>query len=156
MKRDSGNDRPPAGKRPRRRGKHSGKDRSAGRGFRENDDRVGYGRPPKEHQFKAGHSGNPRGRRRGTKNQETILHAILFRMLTIHDRGRARKVPLIEAVYLKFAEEALRGNPKAADFLLKRYTTRESDEASQDLSEDEREIFEAFVRRVQEQAKRGD
>ncbi len=27
-----------------------------------NDEEVGFGRPPKQHQFKPGQSGNPRGR----------------------------------------------------------------------------------------------
>jgi hypothetical protein len=31
----------------------------------DNDDEVGYGKPPKHGQFKPGKSGNPRGRPRG-------------------------------------------------------------------------------------------
>ena len=32
-------------------------------------DRVGYGRPPEEHQFRPGQSGNPKGRPKGSKNK---------------------------------------------------------------------------------------
>lgn len=38
---------------------------------------VGYGRPPQEHQFKRGQSGNPKGRPKGSKNESTILREIL-------------------------------------------------------------------------------
>jgi hypothetical protein len=34
---------------------------------------VGYGKPPKHTQFKPGHSGNPRGRRRGQQNFKTVI-----------------------------------------------------------------------------------
>src|SRR5437588_7209701 len=74
---------------------------------------IGYGRPPKQYQFKPGESGYPAGRPKGAKNQATLLHDILHRKITILDRGRKRSVPLIEAMLLKFAEGALKGDPKS-------------------------------------------
>jgi hypothetical protein len=35
---------------------------------------VGYCRPPREHQFKPGQSGNPRGRPKGSRNRATIIN----------------------------------------------------------------------------------
>jgi hypothetical protein len=117
-------------------------------------DEVGYGRPPKDHQFKPGQSGNPRGRPKGAKNHATILHEILHRQLSIRDRGRTRSVPLIEAMLLKFAEEALRGNPKAAAFLLNRYGPAEQEDAAQnELSGDDQDILDAFAQRIRNQLK---
>jgi hypothetical protein len=117
-------------------------------------DEVGYGRPPKDRQFKPGQSGNPRGRPKGAKNQATILHEILHRKLTIRDRGRTRSVPLIEAMLMKFAEEALRGNPKAAAFLLNRYGPAEQDEAAPtELSRDDQDILDAFTQRIRSELK---
>jgi hypothetical protein len=118
--------------------------------------RVGYGRPPKQSQFKPGQSGNPRGKPKGRKNYETILDQILHRKLPIRDRGSVRQVPLIEAMLLKFAEEALRGNPKAAAFLLNRYAPSEPEDTStQDLSHEDQEILDAFAKRIRTTPKKG-
>src|SRR3954467_14740458 len=89
---------------------------------------VGYKRPPRRSQFKPGQSGNPRGRPKGRKNEDTILDEILHRKLPMRDRGRIREVPIIEAIFLKFTEAALRGDPKAAAFLLGRYRPAPADE----------------------------
>ena len=116
--------------------------------------KVGYGRPPKEHQFKPGQSGNPRGRRKNTKNYATIVEEILQRKLSITDRGKARIVPLIEAMLLKFAEVALRGNHKAAAFLLKPNGAADQNDISPiDVSQDDQELLDAFIHRIKAQAK---
>ena len=38
---------------------------------------VGYGKPPDHTQFKPGQSGNPHGRRKGSKNYRTIVGEIM-------------------------------------------------------------------------------
>lgn len=119
--------------------------------------RVGYGNPPRHAQFKPGQSGNLAGKPRGTKNHDTILNQILFRRLPIRDRGKVRHVPVIEAIFLKFAEEALRGNPKAAAFLLNRYAPIPLDETnSRDLSGEEDQILQAFAQRILGASKKED
>src|SRR4051794_32037845 len=107
-----------------RRARKGGKDGKNSRSDRPDDYDVGYRRPPKEGQFKEGQSGNPNGRPKGRKNEATILHEILYRKISITERGRTRKAPYIEAMLLRFAEEALRGDAKAAAFLLNRYGAR--------------------------------
>jgi hypothetical protein len=116
---------------------------------------VGYGRPPKAHQFKPGRSGNPKGRPKGSKNEATILNAILNRKIEIRESGRSRKITVLEAMLLKFTEEALRGNPRAATFLLDRYRPPESAEVSADeMSREDQEILDAFTARLESQLKR--
>jgi Family of unknown function (DUF5681) len=116
---------------------------------------VGYGRPPKEHQFKPGRSGNPKGRPKGAQNEATILVNLLNRKIEIREAGRTRKVSVLEAVLLRFAEEALRGNPRAATFLLDRYRPPDSNEASADqLSREDQEILDAFIAKTEAQLRR--
>jgi len=115
---------------------------------------VGYGRPPKQYQFKPGESGYPAGRPKGAKNQATLLHDILHRKITILDRGRKRSVPLIEAMLLKFAEGALKGDPKSAAFLLNRYGPAESENTeTRELAADDQDILEAFAQRIRNELK---
>jgi len=113
---------------------------------------VGYGRPPAEHQYKPGQSGNPKGRPKGAKNESTILHQLLHRKVELRIGGRLKKVTLLEAILLRIAEDSLKGNTKSASFLLNRYGAIVSGEApSSVLSEDDQDILEAFARRLDEQ-----
>jgi hypothetical protein len=55
------------------------------------DGMVGYRRPPKEHQFKPGRSGNPRGRPKGSKNEATIWRDVLSKRIPIREGGKTRR-----------------------------------------------------------------
>ncbi len=85
----------------------------------EGDYEVGYGRPPKRSRFKPGQSGNPKGRPKGRKNIHTILEETLFRLVTITENGRKRKVPAIEALFLSLLRKSLDGDMRALEKLTK-------------------------------------
>ena len=111
--------------------------------------RVGFARPPEEHEFKPGQSGNPRGRRKGVKNHDTILREILYRKLPIRDRGKIRHVPLIEAMLLKFAERGLGGDVKAAAFLLNRHVPQADDPpSSAEVTREDLEVLNAYAAKI--------
>jgi hypothetical protein len=132
-----------------REGSHSARGKVSKRSHHE----VGYGKPPRTHQFKAGQSGNPKGRPRGAKNEATILHELLNRKLEVREGGRTRKITVFEAILLRFTEDALKGNTKTATFLFNRYAVAQGGDAqpSDVLGEDDREVLEAFVQRFQAQ-----
>jgi hypothetical protein len=110
---------------------------------------VGYCKPPPEHRFKSGQSGNPRGRPKGAKNESTILNDLLHRKIDIREGGRSRKIPILEAILLRIIEDSLKGNTKSATFVLNRFGTMVSGELQRtDLSEDDREILEAFSQKI--------
>jgi hypothetical protein len=88
--------------------------------------RVGYGKPPKQHQFQPGQSGNSKGRPKGAKNTSTLLREILDRKIEVRTGATVRKVSVREAILILFAESALKGDTKSAHFLLQRYDVAET------------------------------
>jgi hypothetical protein len=95
------------------------------------DYEVGRGRPPRTSQFKPGQSGNPGGRKKGSRNFKTIVLEVLDSEIELTEGGRKRKVPLIKAILLRQAQDALRGQPRAMDSLLDRYERHANHEVEQ-------------------------
>jgi hypothetical protein len=116
---------------------------------------VGYGRPPVEHQFKPGQSGNKRGRPKGSKNEATIINELLSRKIKITQNGKARQISVLEGMFLKFAEDALKGNPKSAAFLLGRKQVLESSDqpATPVLDTDDQKVLEFYAKQLEQQLK---
>jgi hypothetical protein len=83
------------------------------------DQVVGYGRPPLHGQFKKGQSGNPRGRRKNSRNLKTIIQQALTGLISIREGEKRRSVTKIEGVVLRQIEGALKGNDRAALATLK-------------------------------------
>jgi Family of unknown function (DUF5681) len=83
--------------------------------------RVGYGKPPKQHQYQPGQSGNSKGRPKGAKSTSTLLRETLDRKIEVRTGATVRKVSVREAIMIRLAEAALKGDIKSAHFLLQRY-----------------------------------
>lgn len=64
------------------------KDRDDNRKPDDDDESVGYGRPPKQHQFPKGKSGNPKGRPKGAKGLKTDLKEELASKITVKIAGQ--------------------------------------------------------------------
>ena len=79
---------------------------------------VGYRKPPTATRFQKGQSGNPSGRPRRSRSAGDVITEILERKVTVRDGAGARKVTVQEAMLLKFAENALKGDAKALNLLL--------------------------------------
>lgn len=116
--------------------------------------KVGYRKPPKHSQFRKGESGNPRGRRKGTKNFDTILAEELGQTITVTERGKQRAVTKGRAVVKTLIAKALSGDQRATANLLKLFpnadrANRERDQA-QDIDQVDREILAAFQEQLVE------
>jgi hypothetical protein len=74
------------------------------------------------------------------------------RKVDVRQNGRLRKITLLEAICLRCAEDALKGNLKAAAFLLNRRQLLESSSerpANDVLDLDDRKVLESYVRQLE-------
>jgi hypothetical protein len=79
---------------------------------------VGYCKPPSRTQFKPGHSGNPRGRPKGTRNLKTDLAEELAERIPINEGGRKRAISKQRAMLKQLMAKALRGDVRAANSII--------------------------------------
>ena len=75
---------------------------------------VGYGKPPLQSRFKAGTSGNARGRPKGSKNLKTLVKEAMTANILIQEGEKTRKVSRLEGVLLRQLQKALTGSDRAA------------------------------------------
>lgn len=115
---------------------------------RSSDDDVGYGKPPKANQFKAGQSGNPKGRPKGAKSEATILVELLNRKVEIRQNGKVRKITILEGILHKLAEDSLKGNTKSAAFVLNRLASIASTDSTEtEVNPDDKAVLDAYLRK---------
>lgn len=79
---------------------------------------VGPGRPPKQHQFRPGQSGNPRGRPKGSRNFQTLLEERLKARVTVQERGRERRLTVREVIVGQLVNAAAKGSVKHLQMVL--------------------------------------
>src|SRR5258705_5650946 len=72
--------------------------------------RVGYKNPPVHSRFKAGLSGNPSGRAKGSRNLKTLFQKVLKEGVSLRDGERGKKVSKAEAVIRSIVVSALKGD----------------------------------------------
>jgi hypothetical protein len=89
---------------------------------------VGYKKPPRNTRFKAGQSGNPKGRPKKTKTVEGVVKKELFAPVTIVEHGKRRKVCMLEAIVKQHTNKAAGGDTKATTMLFKELRFYKSDE----------------------------
>lgn len=82
---------------------------------------VGYGKPPTQHRFCKGRSGNPSGRPKGGRNKqvntglgmraaEEFLRIEAYRPITIREGESVIELPAIQAVFRAMGVAAMKGN----------------------------------------------
>ena len=113
---------------------------------------VGYRRPPKSGRFKKGVSGNPGGRPRGTRNMRSVFRDVMRQKISVTENGRTRKVPALEVMLRRLANEAMRSDPRALRLILpmiERYADAPEAQTGTDelMAEDERILARHLGRR---------
>jgi hypothetical protein len=81
---------------------------------------VGYGKPPKKHQFQKGKSGNPKGRPKPKPllDFQDKLIAELKSPMTIIEHGKKKKVTKLEALIKSIIARALQSEKTATKLLV--------------------------------------
>jgi hypothetical protein len=79
---------------------------------------VGYRRPPKAMQFKAGRSGNPNGRPKGRRPIGAVLHDIFEQRISVTENGKTYSRTVFEISLRGLAKDAMRGDARAIKLVL--------------------------------------
>ena len=90
---------------------------------------VGYGKPPRETQFKPGESGNPNGRPK--KKAGTFSDSIgreLDTLITVNEGGKQRRITKLQAIAKQQTNKAATGDIKATTVVMRAIEPRESDQ----------------------------
>ena len=80
---------------------------------------VGYGRPPRQHRFRPGQSGNPKGRprKKGPRNMTNELEDAFFdaleRKVDVRINGKLRRMTTVQAIVMRLVVRAADGDFRA-------------------------------------------
>ena len=117
---------------------------------------VGYKRPPKNHCWKKGQSGNPKGRPPGHRNLSSALTAVLHESVSLAVAGEEREMTKLEAVTRRLVDKAVDGDPRVMQQLLaeihKNEAQAEREASGQPLGDVDREVLEALYVRLRREA----
>lgn len=111
---------------------------------------VGYKRPPKPTQFKTGKSGNPRGRPKGARSVGAVLRDVIRQRIAVTENGRTRRIPALEVMLRRLANDAMRNDPRAMKLLLSlidRYAEApESEQYLEEVLAEDQAILSQYLR----------
>jgi Family of unknown function (DUF5681) len=134
-------------------------ERQAGEGSKNRDYDIGYGKPPNATRFQKGQSGNPAGRRRGSKNLSTILDEELEQRVVIRENGKQKTITKRRASMKQLVNKAASGDHRALQILINSLHDLEgrTGTVEEDLQLDEidREIVGGILERFQNVGKNG-
>lgn len=82
------------------------------------DYEVGYGKPPNEHRFKKGQSGNPQGRPKGSLNVATVVDRIMRERVVVNENGKRTTITKLEASVKQLLNKSASGDMRALQFTI--------------------------------------
>lgn len=85
----------------------------------DDDESVGYGRPPRQHRFKPGASGNRKGRPKGHRPMTAITSDELSRKVPVTIGGRRTLIEVRVFMMRRLVEMAAKGDLKALALVMR-------------------------------------
>ena len=103
----------------------------------------GYKNPPKEHQFKKGKSGNPKGRPRKQRQPSSdpgldliaSVHRELGKTISVQENGQHKEVTKLDAFSAQLVAQSVNGKPSQQKMLLNLLTLHKHEETEQQTLE---------------------
>jgi hypothetical protein len=128
------------------------------------DDKVGYGRPPKKSQFRKGQSGNPSGKAKAPKRSEVddIAESVkraLSRQHEVTQNNRTRKMRKTDILGEQIVNAALGKNVAMAKLVIdleRRANEARRAQPQEDFNQEEALIFDDLLKRLAEQDSESD
>lgn len=117
---------------------------------------VGFGKPPKHHQFQKGTSGNASGRPKGRRNLATVLEQTLQEKVVINESGIRTTVTKLEAAVKQLVNKAASGDLVALRQLTALARSAEDqavDSPSEKLSDSDSKVMQNVLKRMKGCAK---
>lgn len=116
---------------------------------------VGYGKPPINTRFQKGTSGNPKGRKKDSKNLKADLQEELAERLLVNEGGRQVRLSKQRAMVKRLVVKGLNGDSNAIakvfDLSLRLIGANEQVDETTPLKDEDQAILDAFFARQREQ-----
>ncbi|RUW55175.1 hypothetical protein EOA32_02510, partial [Mesorhizobium sp. M1A.F.Ca.ET.072.01.1.1] len=119
---------------------------------KDDEEGVGYGKPPKHSRFRAGQSGNPKGRPKiKSKSFASGILAELEQSIVIRENGRELKLTKRAVIVKTLVAKAMKGDVRALkeikELLPQQFQHDGDAKPNEAVSAEEAELLERFVER---------
>ncbi|MBR1237471.1 DUF5681 domain-containing protein [Bradyrhizobium sp. AUGA SZCCT0182] len=123
------------------------------------DDKVGYCKPPSRSQWKPGQCGNPRGRPKGALNYRTEVKLMLAAPVVVNDNGKRKRMTTVRASLWRVREMALKGNIRCLEKVIECAAEIDGVLATEPLgddSKDDQAILDAYREEIRAERTKDD
>jgi len=117
------------------------------------NDKAGYGKPPKKNRFVKGTSGNPKGRPKGARNLSTEIDTEMRARVPLTVNGKRKKVSNRRIVAKQLVGKGARGDAKSIALLMNHDRQRDNmapeEPALQEVTEaEDLKVIKTIIKRI--------